>query len=229
MKKTLYSVLCGTLAVILLAACGGSSSSSAGGSTGKTDSPTSEVEAIIADYQAADKEIQQKLEQLAKSDNPDVAKITELAEKKQQLDKDSEAKLDAAAKKLVGMEVPYELSGELFYSIASQFTIMEAKANGKEAVTVTVPFRIKINAPLTIAKGKSADYPVCYKYMDTGGNVIGVSLQYPFGISPNREAIELKAEQVLDKEFKLSYDQPKYRGACRVVFISKEEYDTVKK
>lgn len=65
--------------------------------------------------------------------------------------------------------------------------------------------------------------------MDAGGKVVGVSLQYPFGSFPNREAIELQAEQVLDKDLKLSYDQPKYNGATKVVFISKEEYDTLKK
>lgn len=119
MKKVLYSVLCGVLAVTLFAACGGGSSSSAG-SAGKAGSPTSEVEGIIADYQAEDIEIQQKLEKLAKAEKPDVAELTKLAERKQQLDKDSEAKLDAAAKKLVGMELPYELSEGLFYSIASR-------------------------------------------------------------------------------------------------------------
>lgn len=228
MKKVLYSMLCGTLAVTLFTACGGGSSSSAG-SAGKTGSLTSEVEAIIADNQAADKEIQQKLEKLGKAENPDVAELTKLAEKKQQLDKDSEAKLDAAAKKLVNKELTFELSEGLFYSIASRLTVTEAYANGKEAVAATIPFRIKINDPLTIAKGESANYPVCYKYMDAGGNVIGVGLVHPFGIAANREAIELKAEQTLDKEFKLSYDQPKYGGACKVVFISKEEYDTLKK
>lgn len=169
------------------------------------------------------------MEKLAKAENPDVAEIAKLAEKKQQLDKDSETKLGAAAKKLVGIELPYELSEGLFYSIASQPIVTEAKANGTEAVTVSVSFRIKINAPLTIGKGESADYPICYKYMDAGGKVVGVSLQYPFGSFPNREAIELQAEQVLDKDLKLSYDQPKYNGATKVVFISKEEYDTLKK
>jgi len=169
------------------------------------------------------------LEKLAKAENPDVAEIAKLAEKKQQLDKDSETKLGAAAKKLVGMELPYELSEGLFYSIASQPMVTEAKADGTEDVTVSVSFRIKINVPLTIGKGESADYPICYKYMDAGGKVVGVSLQYPFGSFPNREAIELQAEQVLDKDLKLSYDQPKYSGATKVVFISKEEYDTLKK
>lgn len=225
MKTFLYSVLCGALIVTLLTACGGGSSSSAD----RTDSPTSEIESIIADNQAADSEIQQKLEKLAKAENPDVAEIAKLAEKKQQLDKDSETKLGAAAKKLVGMELPYELSEGLFYSIASQPMVTEAKANGTEDVTVSVSFRIKINALLTIGKGESADYPICYKYMDAGGKVVGVSLQYPFGSFPNREAIELQAEQVLDKDLKLSYDQPKYSGATKVVFISKEEYDTLKK
>ena len=228
MKKVLYSVLCGVLAVTLFAACGGGSWSSAG-SAGKAGSPTSEVEGIIADYQAEDIEIQQKLEKLAKAEKPDVAELTKLAERKQQLDKDSEAKLDAAAKKLVGMELPYELSEGLFYSIASPLTVTEAYANGKEAVAAVISFRIKINEPLTVAKGESTGYPVCYKYVDAGGNVVGASLKYPFGMSPNREAVELKAEQVLDEELKLSYDMPKYGGACKVVFISKEEYDTLKK
>lgn len=228
MKKVLYSVLCGALAVTLFTACGGGSSSSAG-SASNAGSFTSEVEAVIADYQAADKEIQQKLEKLAKAENPDMAELTKWAEKKQQLDKDSEAKLDAAAKKLVGKELPYELSEGVFYSIASQPTVTEAYANGKEAVAATITFRIKINEPLTIAKGESANYPIYYKYMDTGGNVVGASLIYPFGSVANREVIELKAEQALDKEFKLSYDQPKYGGACKVVFISKEEYDALKK
>lgn len=98
------------------------------------------------------------MEKLAKAENPDVAEIAKLAEKKQQLDKDSETKLGAAAKKLVGMELPYELSEGLFYSIASQPMVTEAKANSTEDVTVSVSFRIKINVPLTIGKGESADY-----------------------------------------------------------------------
>lgn len=229
MKKILYSVLCGALAVTLFTACGGKGSSpSAGNVAGKPESPASEVEGIIADYQAADAEIQQKLEKLAKAESPDVAELTKLAEKKQQLDKDSEAKLDAAAKKLVGLELPYELSDGLFYSIASPLTVTKASANGKEAVAATISFRIKINGPLTIAKGESANYPVYYKYIDAGGNVVGVSLIYPFGIIANRKAVELKAGQVLDEEFSIRYDQPKYAGTCKLVFISKEEYDALK-
>lgn len=228
MKKVLYSVLCGALAVVLFTACGGGSSSPAG-SAGKAGSPTGEVEGIIADNQAADSEMQQNLEKLAKAEKPDVEKLTKMAAKKEQLDKDGEAKLDAAAKKLVGMELPYELSEGLFYSLASQPTVYEAKANGKKAVAASASFRIKISEPLTIAKGESSKYPVCYKYLDAGGNVVGVSLQYPFGIISNREAIELQAEQVLDEELKISYDLPKYSGACKLVFISKEEYDALKK
>lgn len=228
MKKVLYSMLCGALAVVLFAACGGGASSSAG-SAAKADSPTSEVEGIIADNQAADAEMQQKLEDLVNAEKPDMEKLTKLAEKKEQLDKDGEAKLDAAAKKLVGMELPYELSEGLFYSITSQPTVSEAKANGKENVSATASFRIKINEPLTIAKGESSNYPVCYKYMDAEGNVVEAGLQYPFGIVANREAIELQAGQELDKELSLPYSLPKYGGTCKVVFISKEEYDAVKK
>lgn len=69
MKKVLYSVLCGVLAVTLFAACGGGSSSSAG-SAGKAGSPTSEVEGIIADYQAEDIEIQQNWRNLPKRRSP---------------------------------------------------------------------------------------------------------------------------------------------------------------
>lgn len=228
MKKFLYSVLCGALVVTLFTACGGGSSSSAGSSTGKADSPASEVEGIIADNKAADSEMQQKLAELAKAKNPDLEKLTKMAEEKEQLDKNGEAKLDAAAKKLVGMELPYELSGGLFYSIVSPLTVTEARANGKEAIDASISFRIKINAPLTIAKRAGMDYPIYCKYVDAGGNVVGASLINPF-VPEDREAIELAADQVWDKELKLSYDLHRYTGARKVIFISKEEYDTLKK
>lgn len=228
MKKFWHSVFCGTLAMMLFMACGGGSSSSAGGSTGKADSPASEVEGIIADNRAADSEMQQKLEKLAKAEKPDLEKLVKMAEKKEQLDKDGEAKLDAAAKKLVGMELPYELSEGLFYSIASPLTVTEARAIGKEAIDAAIHFRIKINAPLSIAKRAGMDYPVCYKYVDAGGNVVGASLITPF-VPEDREAIELAADQVWNNELRLSYDLHRYAGARKVVFISKEEYDTLKK
>lgn len=227
MKKYIYIIACGVL-TILCAACGGTSSSgnSADGSSNSSSGLLADISGTVVKCAEEQAELEAKAKECKELE--DLAKLGQQMEK---LKAEAEAKLDALAKKLIGKKIPYQTSEGLFYTITSDPVLTKATSVGSKAVTIYFTFRAAQKEAMEIPRLGSMDYPICYKFVDSKGNLIKASLIYP--ILQESKPIKLAAGQDYGKDLEINFsiakDAAKDADIAELVFISKAEYDSVKK
>lgn len=231
MRKYVFTALCGALAVAMFSACGGGSSS-AGTPASSNGELFGEVSAAVIESAQKQADFQAKVEKIAESGDVDENKLTDLEKQSVALQKEVEGKIDAAAKKLVGKKIPYKVSEGLFYTITSEPTITKAFANGREAVSMDITYRAAQKEAMEIAKLAYADYPICYKLVDAKGDPVWVSMTYI--VTANSKPVKFEAGQDYGTDFMINFSinkehVDKRKDAAELVFISKDEYDTLKK
>lgn len=226
MKKIVSYALCSVLSVIMLAACGdGNSSKSHGKSESSSGGFAADVSEIVADCSSSSTAAEEKIKGCK-----DMDEAIKLGKKLQELQEKSEAKIEAAAKELVGKKISYQTSDGLFYTIASDPVITKAFANGNKAVSMDIAFRAAQKDTLEIPKLSTLDYPICYKFVDTKDAPIITGLTFP--VPQNAQPVKLDAGQDYGQDLVITFsisdkNVDKRKDVAKIVFISKDDYETV--
>lgn len=229
MRKYLYTALCSVLVVTLFSACGGGSSagSSTDASASSSDGLFGSVSGVIAECVQKKTDFQKKMETIK-----DMEEAAKLAKQSNELDETLEAMIEAAAQKLVGKKIPYEMTDSLFYTITSEPVVTKAFANGTDAVSMNITFRAAQKEAMEISKMAYLDYPICYKLVDANGSPLWASITYI--VSDNTKPVKFDAGQDYGQDFVIDLsinkkNLDKLKNATKIVFISKVGYDEVKK
>lgn len=232
MRKYLYTVLCGALAVTLFSACGGGSSSSTGtSSASSSDELFGNVPGVVAECVQQQADLQKEIEKKAETIT-DMEEATKLQKKSDAQEAEIKAKIEAAAQKLVGKKVPYETADSIFYTIPSEPVITKAFANGRNAVSMDITFRAAQKEAMEIPKMEYSDYPICYELVDANGAPLWASMTYV--VTGNTQPVKFEAGQDYGQDFVINLsinhkNVDKLKDAVKLVFIPKAKYEEVQK
>ena len=212
-------------AVVVFAGCGGGSSD--GGSKVKKNEFLGSLPSIYANFYAAEKADEEKMEKLAAKG--DVNKILKEAEKleKEEKARNKKLKTDVSAEiaKIVGKEIPFSFSKalqdskELYYSIAPTKLV---EHNGDLAVA----FSISSKNSFEVARMGGYDYTVYFRFIAADGSTITKSVLFAVPLQSKPLSVK-EGELLLENNHPLNIaGKPEtWANFAGIEFITKAEYD----
>lgn len=232
MRKYIYTILCGALAITLFSACGGGTSSSTSTSSSSSSNELfGNASGVVAEYIQKQADFQKEAEKkVAKM--KDIEEGVKLQKELDALEDEAKSKIDAAAKELVGKKIPYEESDGLFFKITSEPVVTKAFANGSKAVSMDIVYRAAQKEAMEIDKLAYTDYPICYKLVDANGTPLWAGMTYI--VTGNTKPVKFEAGQDYGQDFNINLSiseksVDKMKDAAKLIFISKTECEEVQK
>lgn len=215
------SLLILSVVSITLVACGGGSSSV------KENKILGDVPSLILEMKAKDAEIQEKLK-LAE----DMDAALELSAKQEKMKAEYSQKIDQAVRNLSGKDVPFEVTENPFYEVVSVKLIEQPDHKGVcKAPYVKAIFKNKEVINLDRFSQNDNNYTIYYKIVDVNGNTLAKGDEYCFrpNLTGKEKVMTIAAGSEMTSDnhpYLLKINHEAWADFDKIVFISKEAYDT---